>query len=261
MKQFNCSSISAVAGGSLLAMLLANHALADSAPTDGTWTGKGQGGLLISSGNTNATSLNAKVDLSQTNGLWKQSFSLGGLYGKSNGILSSERIEGRYQLDRKIDEKMFWFGSLDGNRDLFSGFNYQATLATGIGYKFVDTATTKFSGQVGLGYQRLQTQQLTKDITGAVVKRTNAEAEGNLVAVAGLSLEQTLSANTKLLDKLAVTAGSKNTAVANDLGLQVSMSDRLALSLGYGIRYNTKPPAGVKNLDQVSTANIVYSFK
>jgi len=260
MRQFNCNSISA-AVATLFTMLPVTHVWADSAPTDGVWSGKGQGGLLISSGNTNATSLNAKVDLSLTNGPWKHSFSLGGLSGKSAGILTSERAEGRYQLDRKINDAAFWFGSLDANRDLFSGFNYQATLAAGVGYKFIDTADTKFSGQAGLGYQRLQTQQLIKDAAGVVVQRINGEAEGSVVAVAGLNYEQNLSSTTKLLDKLAVTAGSKNTAVANDLGLAVSMSERLALSVGYGIRYNTKPAAGVKNLDQVTTVNIVYSFK
>jgi len=62
-------------------------------------------------------------------------------------------------------------------------------------------------------------------------------------------------------DKLLVTSGSLNTAIANDLALTVAMSDRLALSVGYGIRDNTKPAAGVKKLDQLTTINLVYNFK
>jgi putative salt-induced outer membrane protein len=230
-------------------------------PPDGAWTGKGQAGLLISSGNVSASSLNAKLDLAETSGPWKNNLLFGGFYGKSNGITNGERIEGRYELDRTISGGLFWFGSLDAVKDEFSGFDYQATLASGVGYKFIDSADTQLSGIIGPGYQRLRTQQLIKDASGAVVQRVNGSAQGDLVAMAGLNFEHKLSAATKVTDKLLITSGSLNTAVANDLALQVNMSEVLALSLGYGIRYNTTPAAGVKRLDQLTTVNLVYSIK
>jgi putative salt-induced outer membrane protein len=261
MTRFTCCAISTLLGTSALTLMLGTPAFADAVPEDGAWTGQGQGGLLISSGNTNATSLNAKLDLSETSGPWKSILFLSGLYGKSNGIASADRIEGRYERDRKINHRVFWFGSVDGNRDLFSGFAYQATLSTGVGYKFIDTANTHLSGLLGLGYQRLQAQQLVQDAAGAVTQRIKSPSEGDLVGVASANLEQILTGTTKLLDKLNVSSGSRNTAVANDLGVQVSISDKLALSIGYGVRYNTKPPIAVKKLDQVTTVNIVYTIK
>ena len=244
-----------------LALSAPTLAAAPPPPPDGVWTGKGQGGLLISSGNSSATSLNAKLDLAETDGPWKNTVAVGGLYGKNSGITSGERLEGRYELDHTLSDRLFWFGSLGAIKDLFSGFNYQATATSGIGYKFINTADTKLAGLLGLGYQRLQTQTLTKDAAGAVTQRINGPAKGDLVGTAGLTLEQTLTASTKLTDQLLVTSGSLNTALANDLALTVSMSDALALSLGYGIRYNTDPAAGVKKLDQVTTVNIVYNIK
>ena len=234
---------------------------ADPPPPDGKWLGAGQGGLLFSSGNSKAASVNAKIDLARTDGVWKNTMYLGGLYGKSADIVSAERIEGRYQLDRKMSERMFWFAGLDANKDQFSGFNYQATMSAGLGYKFIDTAGTKLSGTLGVGYQRLQTQQLIKDAAGAVVQRINGAAQGSAVGTAGLNLEQTLTATTRLTNKLFVTSGSLNTSIGNDLGIAVSMSEALALSLGYGIRYNTDPAPGVRKLDQVTTVNLVYKIK
>ena len=38
------------------------------------------------------------------------------------------------------------------------------------------------------------------------------------------------------------------------------MSDKLALSLAYGLQDNTKPPAGLKKLDTIETINLVYAF-
>jgi putative salt-induced outer membrane protein YdiY len=46
----------------------------------------------------------------------------------------------------------------------------------------------------------------------------------------------------------------------NDLALAVKMSTKLALSLGYSIKDNSTPPAGLKKLDTVASANLVYSF-
>jgi putative salt-induced outer membrane protein len=235
-------------------------ALADAPPPQGVWQGAGQAGVLLSSGNTQATSLNAKLDLARLDGPWKNTVFVGGLYGRSNGITSGSRLEARYRVDHEIDARRFWFLGADGVRDQFSGFAYQATLAGGAGYKFIATDATTLAGTLGVGYQRLQPQQLVKDASGAVVDRINGAASGNAVVTAGLDYAHRFSASTKITDKLYVTSGSADTAASNDFALSVSMSDRLALSIGYGVRYNTKPAAGVKKLDQVTTANVVYKI-
>jgi putative salt-induced outer membrane protein YdiY len=38
------------------------------------------------------------------------------------------------------------------------------------------------------------------------------------------------------------------------------MSTKLALSVGYGVSDNTKPPAPLKKVDTVTTVNLVFSF-
>ncbi|HVN42523.1 MAG TPA: DUF481 domain-containing protein [Steroidobacteraceae bacterium] len=243
------------------AALCSSAFAADPPPPEHQWYGSGQGGLLLASGNTESTSANLKIDLARLDGPWKNAIYLGGFYGKSGGITSQERIEGRYQLDHKINDGLFWFGALDGNWDQFSGFAYQATVSTGLGYKFIDTANTKLAGTLGVGYQRMETQQLVKNAAGDVVQRIHGPAENNVVGTAGLTLEQKLTATTKLTDKLLVTSGSANTMVSNDLALAVAMSNRLALSIGYGVRYNTDPASGTKKLDELTTANIVYNIK
>ncbi len=250
------------AGIPIACVLLSAEAFAgDPPPPDGVWVGAAQAGLLTSSGNTDASALNAKLDLAQTNGPSKNIFALGGLYSKSDGILSNERIEGRYEYDRKFNDRFYWFGSVDGIRDLFSGFDYQATAAAGIGYTVINNGSTKLDTQIGAGYQRLETQTLVKDASGEVTQRTNGPAQGDLVGTFGVNLEQKLTASAKLTDKLLVTAGSLNTAVANDFAVTANVSGSFALSVGYGIRYNTDPAAGVKKLDQVSTVNLVYTIK
>jgi putative salt-induced outer membrane protein len=239
-----------------IALLMTGAAHADG------WSGKGEAGLLLSRGNAESTSANAKLALARELGDWKNSVFLGYLYGKNASFATAQRLEGRYQLDRKLSDRMFWFGALRAEQDKFSGFAYQATLTTGVGYKFIDTDATKFTGQAGVGYARLRPQTLVKDpVTTAVIDRIKGDATGSAIATAGFDFEHKLTSNTKVVDKFLVEAGSKNTAVQNDLALLVAMSDALSLSVGYGIHSNSKPPAGTKKLDQLTTLNLVYGFK
>ena len=229
-------------------------------PVEGRWTGSGQGGLVLASGNTQSSSLNGQLNLARIDGAWTNAVYLGGLYTKNAGVLSGERVELRYELDRKISARSFWFGQFDGSRDLFSGFDYRVTTTGGIGYKFIDTDTTHLSATLGAGYQRLLPQTLVHDASGAVTDRINGSAEGNFAATEGVQFEHRLTATTKLTDKLLVTSGTANTAVANDLAIAVSINHSLALSLGYSLRSNSAPAAGAKKLDQVTTANVVYKI-
>lgn len=250
---------------SLLGALSASGAqAASSAATAASsgWTGKGEAGLLLSRGNAESTSANAKLDLALQADIWKHSLFFGALYGKNASFATAQRFEGRYELDRAITDRMFWFTALRGEQDKFSGFAYQATLTTGVGYKFIDTDDTKLSGTLGAGYARLRPQTLVKDpVSGEVLDRIKEDATGSAIATAGLAYEHRLTGNTKVVDKLLIETGSKNTATSNDLSLQVAMSDAFALSAGYAIHHNSKPPAGTKKMDQLTTLNLVYNFK
>jgi putative salt-induced outer membrane protein len=236
-------------------------ALCMSVPAHADWTGKGEGGLLLSRGNSDSTSANAKLDIAEEQNGWKNSLALAGLYSKNGDIETGQRLEGRYELDDKISDRLYGFGALRGERDLFSGFAYQLSLTAGLGYKFIDSDTTKLAGMFGVGYRRLRPEQLIKDPSGEVIERIKGDATGNAVATAGLNFEHHLTKTTKLLDKLLVEAGSSDTSVSNDFSVQVSMTDRLALAFGYGVRYNTDPAPGTKRLDQLTTVNIVYNIK
>jgi putative salt-induced outer membrane protein len=225
------------------------------------WAGKAEGGLVLSRGNSDSTSVNAKLDLARVDGDWKNILNFAGLYGSNATFATSQRLEGRWELDRKISDRMFGFVGLRGERDLFSGFDYQATASTGLGYKFIDSATTKLSGTLGVGYRRLRPETLIKAPSGQVLNRIKGTATGDAVGTAGLAFEHQVTKTTKLFDKLLIESGSRNTSVANDFGVQVSMTDALALSFGYGIRYNTDPSPGSKRTDQLTTVNIVYNIK
>lgn len=239
-------------------------ALADDAPAppppQHEFIGKGQFGFLMSRGNSDASSLNANLDVMRYDGNWKNEIYFGGLYGKSAGIVSAERWEVRQQTDYNFSPMWFGFGGLHFEHDLFNGFVYQASLTGGIGYKVFDTVSDKLAVQAGAGYRRLRPEIITKDEAGEVIGRDFQDSQGDLIGTLGIDYLHAFNKSTALTEKFYAESGHLNTSVKNDLALTVKMSTKLALSVGYGVLYNTNPLAPLKRLDQITTVNLQYAF-
>jgi putative salt-induced outer membrane protein len=225
------------------------------------WIGAGELGAVAARGNSESDSANAKLDVANEIARWKHSLFLFQLYGSNNSVTSANRWETRWQSDYKITEPLYWFGGLRYERDHFGAFSYQQSATTGLGYKLIDNDTTKLSVQGGVGIKKSEPQTLVKDASGQVIDRINDEAVTRGDVVAGVKFEHALTGNTKVLNTFLAEATSDNTFMQNDLALQVSMSDKLALSVGYGIRQNTSPPPDAKRADTITTLSVVYKIK
>jgi putative salt-induced outer membrane protein len=229
-------------------------------PPMGVWTGKAQFGFLNSHGNSNAESINGNVDMIRHDAAWKNEVYVGGLYGRSSGVVSAERWETRMQSNYTFSDGIFAFGGLRYEHDLFDGFQYQASATGGVGDKFIDTVDTKLTGQIGAGYRRLRPEIVFKDPTGVVTSRQLQNASGEAIGTAGVDFSHALTKTTVLTDKFLVEAGSSNTLLHDEIAVNVKVSDKLALSVGYGITDNTHPPGTTKKLDTVATVNLVAAF-
>jgi putative salt-induced outer membrane protein len=224
------------------------------------WTGKAEFGLLFTDGNSESKSANGKLDLTHEGQLWKQNIYAAALYGEAE-FATAERYELQYKLARKITDRLSWFVAARGEEDKFSGFAYQATLSTGATYQFIDSTVTKLDGSLGVGYRRLQPQILIQTPAGEVLDRIKGEEDSEPVITLGSNFEHAFTDTTKITNKLLAEAGSDNTSVADDLALQVSMNQKLALAVGLGVRYNTDPPPLAETTDTQLTVNLVYNIK
>jgi putative salt-induced outer membrane protein len=225
------------------------------------WSGKAELGALFASGNTEATSANTKLDVAHESDKLKNSIYLAALYAKNADFVTAERYEARYQLDFKITDRFSWFVGARGEEDKFSGFAYQATLSTGATYKFIDNPTTKLDGSLGAGYKRFQPEVLIKSPAGEVLDRIKGDVDSEPVATLSSNYEHSFTESTKITNKFLSEIGSDNTNLQDDIALQVAMSQKLALAVGYGVRYNSDPPPLSKTTDTQLTINLVYNIK
>jgi putative salt-induced outer membrane protein len=228
-------------------------------PAHADWSGKGEAGLVIATGNTETKTANAKLQLANEVDKWKHQFGGAALYTSSDPEgTTANRWELFEQSDYNFSPRTFWFGAARYEDDEFSGFEYQAILSTGIGRKFIDTDLTKFVGTAGVGYKRLETRDAFDD-TGVLIEPGATDSE--VVFRGTLDYDHKLTATSSLIDELVVEAGSDNTFVQNDIALQVKMTNVLALAVGYSVRHNTDPAEGFEKTDTLTTINLVYEIK
>jgi putative salt-induced outer membrane protein len=244
-----------------LRIVAALSIMALAAPVQAQWTGKAELGYLQSGGNTEAASANTKLDLTHETRRWKNNFAVAALYSENAEFATAERYEARYQTDYKITDRMSWFLALRGEQDRFSGFAYQATASTGASYQFVDSATTKLDASLGAGYKRSKPETLIKSDAGEVLDRIEGDIEDDVVGTVGSNFEHSFNESTKITNKLLAEFGGDNNAISNDLALQVSMTQSLALAVGFGVRYNSDPPPLSESTDTLTTVNLVYNIK
>jgi putative salt-induced outer membrane protein len=224
------------------------------------WNGKGEVGYVMARGNTDSDTANAKIDMANVEGDWKHTLHLEGLYATSAGITSAERWAALFQSNYQISPRAFAFGALRYQDDEFSGFQYQASVTTGVGYHLITTVSDQLTGQVGVGYRHLRPELIVKDPDGEVTQRIPENSSGNAVGTGEVDYAHVFNASTKVTEKLTVESGPGNTSLEDDVALVVNMSKTLALSAGYAFKENTEPPVGLKKVDTLVTLNLVYAF-
>lgn len=212
------------------------------------WTAKAEVGASFATGNSENESANAALELVKTLEQWRHTLGFAGNYGSDSSVTTAQRWEVRGQSDYKFTERAYWFGAGRYEDDRFSAYDFQATAATGLGYRFIDTERTKFWIQGGPGYRYAEFNG-----TG--------ESEDGVIFRGDLGWDHQLTETTKIVERFLVETGSENTYFQNDLGLEVSMSDRLALRAGYQYRRNTDVPPGVEKTDTLTTLGLIYETK
>lgn len=245
----------------------------DSSATDnGGWSGSGEFGFASTRGNSRSENLNAKLGLSQENELWRNNFFLNGLRSKGNVSVTdaagktvdrftttANRYDSGASVGYKLDPRSYIVGALRYEHDDFGANLWQGTVSLGYGYIALKNQRTELSFEIGPGYKRYRPADEMQDVNGATVP-VRQPTQGEAVARGLANFKYRLTDNTAFEDTLLAEAGSQNKYYQNDAGLSVSMTRKMALKLGFQVRYNSDTQPGTKSTDTLTTTNLVYNF-
>jgi putative salt-induced outer membrane protein len=217
-------------------------------PALAEWTGKGNIGASFATGNSENQAASAALEMQSTVDKWKHTLGFAGNYGSDSGTTTAQRWEVRGQTQYAFTERAYAFGAGRYDDDRFSQYDFQASLAGGLGYRIIDSERTKLWVQGGPGYRYAEIL-------------ATGESEDGFIFRGDLGFDHQLTETTKIVDRFLVEAGSDNTYVQNDLGLEVTISGGLGLRVGYQVRHNTDVLPGVEKTDTLTTVGLLYETK
>lgn len=211
------------------------------------WSGTGQLGFSMTSGNSDTENLTAGLKLNRESEKWVNNWSLDLLRASSDDVTTAERFTINTRNGYKLDENDYIHNSTRYENDNFSGFDYTVTTTIGWGHQFQDSETHKFVTEIGLGYK----------VEALDIDRSE---NSGMVLVGKLDYMRQLTETTTLEDVLLVEAGDDNTFIQNDLGFSFKVSEKFAVKLAHQYRHNTDAPLGKESTDTLVSANLVYDF-
>jgi putative salt-induced outer membrane protein len=231
---------------SLSVAVLALLAVPAVAPAD--WTAKGELGASFASGNSENEAAHAVLEIKRAYDKWTHGVGFAGNYGTDGEVTTAQRWELRGQSDYRISARAYWFGAARYEDDRFTAYDYQASLATGLGYRIIDTERTRFWVQGGPGYRYAEA-------------RETGESEDGVIFRGDAGFEHQIMDTTKLVDRFLVETGSDNTFLQNDLGLAVMINGAMSLRVGYQVRHNTDVLPGIEKTDTLATVGLIYETR
>ncbi|MCC1493258.1 YdiY family protein [Cognatishimia sp. F0-27] len=203
---------------------------------------------IASKGNTDSFDIGIGSDLNYVWGPNGIELQLNYAYGEDDGKKTEESLFYGLEYTRDFNPMVFGFAKLQGSVDEFSDYETDTFASFGLGYRVFNEATRQWSVQAGPGYRFSELSDVTRgDIS-----------EGAF----GLSSDYAhkLTDTVFLTNDTDVIWSESDTVVFNDLALNVSMTDTVALRTSVLTEYHSEVSKGVKNTDNTFGVSLVYSF-
>jgi putative salt-induced outer membrane protein len=210
------------------------------------WTGNGELGGFISSGNTENRGLAIGVNLTKETRRWKHAARGQVDYQEDQGIASRERFFAGYEGHWKFSPRGFAVLALNYERDRFTGF------------------ASRFSQALGLGYRLVDSRHLTIALDGGPALRqtlfTTGAQENVLAARAAVNGKWVMSRTLTLSQTATYYADNVNSSLLALSQFNARLNGRLSARLSVQLNNESNPPPGRENTDTVTRATLVYNF-
>jgi len=204
-------------------------------------------GLFRVAGNTESNSVKIDVETEVDYEQWRQTLALNRYQASENGEESAERYGGRLQSDYRITDRAYLFVVGRYGRDRFGAFDRRASLAFGIGRRFIETEDVELDLEVGAGRR------------GAEPDGTN-ERDYDTINVLRGDFIWRLSDVSEFSQELEVESGSSNMSTQSVSAIRSKFAGNLSWVLSYTVEHNSDVPVGTRKTDRFTTVSLQYGF-
>lgn len=211
------------------------------------WKGSVNLAAVNASGNADNAAVGFALNAARTSG--KLTHNVGAYIdiGQANDILSQKRWGANYKLDYAISERWYAFGRIAYDEDQFSGFDYRIGANAGIGHFIAKSDPFTWKVEAGPGYRI------------SLIDDTD-ERQNNFSAYAASDIDWVIREGLTFTSDLAVTWTEPTSTFEATHGINAALFGGLTAGLSHYYRYETSPPLGRVNSDNVIRATLGYGF-
>lgn len=224
-------------------------------------------GVISTSGNTDATSVHAKLNAKQNLEKWRNQYILSALF-KNDEVLQDdntkvkEKTAERYLASAKSayslsgSDKSYLFGFVSHTYDLFGSYKTYTTAAIGYGDWLYSTPTLTWFLEAGPGYFKGEKVLPSGDVNNPYVYE---DEQGALLRVA-TELEWKFSQTAAFKQVLSVESGSDNTRTLSESSVSASITNSMQMKFAFAVASDTKVAEDKEKLETITSATLVYKF-
>lgn len=204
-------------------------------------------GAMSTSGNTESQSIDGTAEVQLEYPKWRHTGRVTAYRTTEGDTVTGERYSGVLQTDYKLTLRSYAFVNGGYTRDRFGAFERRVTASIGLGRRVVQTPSTEFDLEAGLG-RRVQQPSGSEQ-----------EQWDTIIRLRGV-LDWSFSDNGTFSQELQVEAGDLNTYAESVTSVKSKLVGALSLRLSYTVQHNTDVPAGTENTDTVTSVALEYGF-
>ncbi|MBB6523857.1 DUF481 domain-containing protein [Pseudoteredinibacter isoporae] len=227
--------------------LFAATLLASSLSFAGEWKGEGDLGYNSVAGNSESEALAVKLLIAYVQNDWTHKAEFTANTASTDDKTSAEAYSFNFNSRYEFNADVYGFGNYRYQDDRFSAFEYQSSIAAGVGYHFINTEETILDGEIGAGFRSSE-------------RRDTQKKEDEAIILGKLTFKQQITDTTKFESYLLTEAGDENTYVEGEVALKVAMTEQLALKVAYLAKHNTDVSPGTEKTDRYTTVSLNYNF-
>jgi len=210
------------------------------------WKGQVEFGGSRSTGNSRTLGLYGALSGEREGLHWRHKFAGRADLQEASGITTTQRALASWQPHYKFDERLYAYGLAQYEHDRFLGFDNRYTASGGMGYGVVATQSVKI------------------DIEGGpALRHVDSTTGPNTTALAGrasMSLGWKITPTLQLTQTGALYLESGDNSATATTALDTKLIGDLKARFSYNVQYERDAPRGVRPVDTLTRATLVYSF-
>lgn len=218
------------------------------------WTGEGEAGGFVSTGNTEETGVAVGLGLKKESLKWRHRVDAVADYRKTDGVMTKERYFAGYEGNYKFTDRLYAVGALSWEKDQFAGIDRRFAESLGLGYRVIDQKTLRLDVDASVAARQ------TDYVRPKVAIPGKSYSESTVGGRLGGRLVWDISDSTSLSEVAVAYFDGNGNTLESTTALTTRLSGALAARASFNIRQESDPPFGREKTDTTTRASLVYSF-